>query len=216
MKRQQAGFTLVEIAIVLVIVGLLLGGVLKGQEIITNARIKNLENDFNGISAAIYSYQDRYRRLPGDDIGATRFSPVAGDMTSHVGDGDSIITGKFNESASNAEESRLFWLHLRAAGLVSGVADISAEKIKESCSQPLNAFGGIVGVSTDPNSDGTGTSEGSSMPGLFVGYTRIPQEIAIILETRIDDNEVDSGTIQSDQGNYTATTNPLHELYFAL
>ena len=66
MKKQQ-GFTLVEIAIVMVIIGLLLGGVLKGQEIITNARVKNVENDFNGVTAAIYSYQDRYRAIPGDD-----------------------------------------------------------------------------------------------------------------------------------------------------
>ena len=70
MKRRQAGFTLVEIAIVLVIIGLLLGGVLKGQELITQAKIKNVANDFNGISAAIYGYQDRYKQLPGDDSGA--------------------------------------------------------------------------------------------------------------------------------------------------
>jgi prepilin-type N-terminal cleavage/methylation domain-containing protein len=206
MKRQQAGFTLVEIAIVLVIVGLLLGGVLKGQEIITNARIKNLENDFNGISAAIYSYQDRYRRLPGDDPGATRFAPVSGIAAAHVGSGDGVITGDF-DSTTDTHESRLFWLHLRSAGLVSGVADATT-KLAESCSQPLNAFGGIVGVSTDPGT--------TAMPGLFVGYSRIPQEIAIILETRIDDNEAKKGAIQSDQANYTATTNPLHELYFAL
>ncbi|OUD15370.1 prepilin-type N-terminal cleavage/methylation domain-containing protein [Thioflexithrix psekupsensis] len=208
MKRQQAGFTLVEIAIVLVIVGLLLGGVLKGQEIITNARIKNLENDFNGISAAIYSYQDRYRRLPGDDPGATRFASVSG-ITTQAGGGDGVITGNFDEPSDNTKESRLFWLHLRSAGLVSGIADVT--KLPESCSQPLNAFGGIVGVSTDPFTGGATT-----MPGLFVGYTRIPQEIAIILESRIDDNEVKKGAIQSDQTNYTATTNPLHKLYFAL
>src|SRR6185436_14812631 len=66
----QAGFTLVEIAIVLVIIGLLLGGILKGQEMITQARIKNAINDFNGITVAVTSYQDRYRGLPGDDKGA--------------------------------------------------------------------------------------------------------------------------------------------------
>src|SRR4249919_3005072 len=67
---RQAGFTLVEIAIVLVIIGLLLGGILKGQEMITQARIKNVINDFNGITAAYASYQDRYRAIPGDDAGA--------------------------------------------------------------------------------------------------------------------------------------------------
>ena len=68
-KHRQSGFTLVEIAIVLVIIGLLLGGILKGQEMITQARIKNVINDFNGITAAYFSYQDRYRAIPGDDAG---------------------------------------------------------------------------------------------------------------------------------------------------
>ncbi|MDO9008307.1 MAG: prepilin-type N-terminal cleavage/methylation domain-containing protein, partial [Thiobacillus sp.] len=45
-KRHQSGFTLIEIAIVLVIIGLLLGGILKGQELITQGRIRNVANDF--------------------------------------------------------------------------------------------------------------------------------------------------------------------------
>ena len=62
----QKGFTLVEIAIVLVIVGLLLGGVLKGQELITNAEIKNFTTDLEEVVAATYAYQDRMGRFPGD------------------------------------------------------------------------------------------------------------------------------------------------------
>ena len=54
MRSKQSGFTLIEIAIVLVIIGLLLGGVLKGQELINSAKIKNVANDLNGISAARY------------------------------------------------------------------------------------------------------------------------------------------------------------------
>lgn len=63
--RRQSGFTLIEIAIVLVIIGLLLGGILKGQELITQARIRNVANDFQSMTAAINLYQDRYRALPG-------------------------------------------------------------------------------------------------------------------------------------------------------
>jgi len=59
MKNLQHGFTLVEIAIVLVIIGLLLGGILKGQEMITQAKTKNVIADFSGISTAYHSYQDR-------------------------------------------------------------------------------------------------------------------------------------------------------------
>ena len=69
MKQQKTqGFTLVEIAIVLVIIGLLLGGILKGQEMITQAKIKNVIADFSGISAAYHGYVDRYKRIPGDAI----------------------------------------------------------------------------------------------------------------------------------------------------
>ena len=79
MKRNQTGFTLVEIAIVLVIIGLLLGGILKGQEMITQAKIKNVVADFSGISAAYYGYQDRYKAIPGDDLNAgTRWATATG------------------------------------------------------------------------------------------------------------------------------------------
>ncbi|MDO9450951.1 MAG: prepilin-type N-terminal cleavage/methylation domain-containing protein, partial [Rugosibacter sp.] len=61
MRNKQSGFTLVEIAIVLVIIGLLLGGVLKGQELINSAKVKNMINDFRSTSTFIYAYQDKFR-----------------------------------------------------------------------------------------------------------------------------------------------------------
>src|SRR5438094_8822899 len=92
-KSTQTGFTLVEIAIVLVIIGLLLGGILKGQEMITQAKIKNVINDFNGIAVAVTSYQDRYRALPGDDANATtRWTTQAPGK----GNGDGVILGFYN------------------------------------------------------------------------------------------------------------------------
>src|SRR3954463_16541474 len=93
--KAQAGFTLVEIAIVLVIIGLLLGGILKGQEMITQAKIKNVINDFNGLSAAVNSYRDRYRMLPGDDNGADTRWGIAATLK---GDGDGVIEGKYNST----------------------------------------------------------------------------------------------------------------------
>ena len=73
MKNNQSGFTLVEIAIVLVIIGLLLGGVLKGQELINSAKVKNFAGDIRNISTFIYAYQDRFRALPVvDDTGVMK------------------------------------------------------------------------------------------------------------------------------------------------
>ena len=111
MKTEQRGFTLVEIAIVLVIIGLLLGGILKGQEMIVQAKIKNVVSDLNGVTAAVSSYQNRYRALPGDDKSAN----ARWTLTNQQGDGNGTISGKYNTSTAS-DESALFWLHLRLAG----------------------------------------------------------------------------------------------------
>ncbi|MES2350353.1 MAG: prepilin-type N-terminal cleavage/methylation domain-containing protein, partial [Pseudomonadota bacterium] len=60
---RQRGFTLVEIAIVLVIIGLLLGGVLKGQGLIDSARVKNIIQQSTSLTAAVNAYQDKFRAL---------------------------------------------------------------------------------------------------------------------------------------------------------
>jgi prepilin-type N-terminal cleavage/methylation domain-containing protein len=109
MKRKQIGFTLVEIAIVLVIIGLLLGGILKGQEMITQAKIKNVVADMSGVSAALYGYQDRYKALPGDDKVADRWTGAV------KGDGNGVIVGLYVPATPATDETAQFWDHLRRA-----------------------------------------------------------------------------------------------------
>ena len=136
MKARQTGFTLVEIAIVLVIIGLLLGGILKGQEMITQAKIKNVIADFSGVSAAYHGYQDRYRAIPGDDPNAATRWAVAPVAT--AGDGHGVVGGLYNtaaDAAGAAGESRRWWDHLRRAGFVSGTGT----------QQPFNALTGMIG-----------------------------------------------------------------------
>lgn len=114
MKRNQSGFTLVEIAIVLVIIGLLLGGILKGQELVQNARVRNLADQQNAVQAAYFAFQDRYRALPGDYAAATANIPnvVAAPACGAAAcvPGNSQITG----------EERVFaWHHLTNAGFIA-------------------------------------------------------------------------------------------------
>ena len=181
-RRRQSGFTLVEIAIVLVIIGLLIGGVLKGREMITNAKIKRVENDFAGISAAMYTYQDRYGVLPGDDPSAsTRFS---GDWrAADDGNGNGNIGGAW-DSANNADESRLIWKHLRGAGLIGGPVDTTDAAYE----QPRNSFGGNVGIELNLY----------NLSGHAIVFGAIPGDIAQILETREDDKIPSSGSVQGD------------------
>lgn len=179
MKSHQKGFTLVEIAIVLVIIGLLLGGVLKGQELITQAKIKNVANDLNGMAAAIYGYQDRYKRFPGDDNGAAArwLNPAATN-----GDGDGQIGGELNSNAAGTE-SREFWQHLRLAGFVGG--DTATKD------QPNNSVGGIVGVQTN-----TGAAAAIELAGLVVCSSNLPGKIANAIDAQFDDGVSSRGIVR--------------------
>jgi prepilin-type N-terminal cleavage/methylation domain-containing protein len=176
MKNNQGGFTLVEIAIVLVIIGLLLGGVLKGQELITQAKIKNVANDLNGMAAAIYGYQDRYKAFPGDDDKASTRWAGAKD-----GNRDGKVDGKFN-SKTDTDESRMFWNHLRLAGFIGGDTG--------SFAQPQNAAGGIIGVQTNA---GPTTVE---LAGLVVCSSNLSGKIANAIDAQFDDGVPNKGAVR--------------------
>ncbi len=182
MRNQQSGFTLVEIAIVLVIIGLLLGGVLKGQELITQAKIKNVANDFNGLTAAVYSYQDRYKRLPGDDPGATRWAIIPAATATQANIGNSIVNGAY-ESTTNTDESRLFWADLRAAGFVAGDGSTLASAVV----QPLNAAGGIVGAQNGA----------FGLTGLVICSGSLPAKIAQSIDSQFDDGNAMTGNVRA-------------------
>jgi len=195
MKSRQSGFTLVEIAIVLVIIGLLLGGVLKGQELINSAKVKNLIGDFRTISTFVYGYQDRFRALPGDDSGAVAHiagtaatTHATGAGTGAIGDGR--INGAWNAPVAPAnigEESYLFWQHVRLAGFASGDPTPGAAGYAYR-----NADGGNVGITGDP----VFTGAGGWAATFFVCSSGIQGRYARQIDTTIDDGNSVTGTVR--------------------
>jgi prepilin-type N-terminal cleavage/methylation domain-containing protein len=75
--RSQAGFTLVEIAIALIIIGLLVGGILKGQGLVQQAKVRKLETQAEEIRAAVSAYYRSVGKLPGDTNNDSRISGAA-------------------------------------------------------------------------------------------------------------------------------------------
>ncbi len=195
MKSAQKGFTLVEIAIVLVIIGLLLGGILKGQEMITQAKIKNVVADFSGISAAYYGYQDRYRAIPGDDLNAaTRWTNAPAAV---AGDGNGVVGGTYNNACvqvpvAATPETCKWWDHLRRAGFVSGSGGL----------QPFNAVTGLLGVQTGDGGGGStllNAAGGNGFSSLLVCSANLPDKIAIAVDTQMDDGASNVGTVRALQ-----------------
>lgn len=109
-KHPKAGFTLVEVAIVLLIIGLLVGGVFSGREMIKNAQLRALRGQIEQIEIALNAFRGKYNALPGDMPNATQFWADAVD-----GDGNYVITGP---ALGGSTEKDQFFTHLYLAGFI--------------------------------------------------------------------------------------------------
>ena len=190
MKRNQTGFTLIEIAIVLVIIGLLLGGVLKGQELINSAKVKNLAGDFKNASLFIYSYQDKFHALPGDDAQAASHvtgATIASTPATSLGNGR--IDGRWDSNV-NTDESYLFWQHIRLAGMAAGVTDTT----DTAGYIPRNTAGGRMGITN-------ATAADNPIAGLKGAYILCSDAIlgkfAKQIDIAMDDGKTGTGNMQT-------------------
>jgi len=194
MKSQQSGFTLVEIAIVLVIIGLLLGGILKGQELINSAKVKALITDMRNIQTQIYGYQDKYKQLPGDD------SRTAANLTgATAGTGGTLGNGQIEGAlfpadtgtggTASTEETAVFWQHLRLANLASGPTVLG-----QTGYLPLNANNGRIGVSSAIAAQLQ--IKGMPTGGTQICMTQIPGKYAKQLDLTLDDGTSDTGSVR--------------------
>lgn len=123
---RQRGFSLVELSIVLVILGLLVGGVLGGRSLIRASELRSITTQYNNYYSATRAFRDKYFALPGDMTNATSFwgaaaapgtcATTAGTGAATCdGDGDGLIT-----SIVGSKETHRFWQHLANAGMIEG------------------------------------------------------------------------------------------------
>jgi prepilin-type N-terminal cleavage/methylation domain-containing protein len=191
--RKQSGFTLIEIAIVLVIIGLLLGGILKGQELINSAKVKNLATDFRSIPVYIYGYQDKFKALPGDDLLATTHLTGA---TINNGNGNGVIEGNWN-TTTDGDEACKFWQHVRLAGLAPGPTTVSCAA--GNTYLPRNSEGALIGIQSGTNVANNSPikdATNNAIRGTYVICSRgILGKFVKQLDTTMDDGNTATGSM---------------------
>ena len=192
---RQGGFTLIEVVIVLVILGLLMGGVLKGQELITSARVRSVTALMDGVKAAFYGFQDRYRGLPGDYMMADQILRCAG-APCLKGNGDGVIErNAVALSGSEPNESTLVWTHLTASGLLNGSYVMSAgETVPTDANTPKNPFNIYLQIVYDARYADK-LSPPPSRHNLKTGAL-MPVEIAAEVDRKADDGSGISGSFR--------------------
>ena len=206
--NRERGFTLIEIAIVLVIIGLLLGGVLKGQELINSAKVKSLATDFRNIPVYIYGYQDKFRSIPGDDLQAASHVGVAG-VTVNNGNGNGLIDSNWNATTGEAFQ---FWQQIRLAGLAAGSTNPAAADYL-----PVNSVAGTIGIQSGTTTTTAGgtfvtpikdTAGGTPIRGTYIICSpNILGKFAKQLDIQLDNGDTGTGAMMA--GPATAAGTPI-------
>jgi prepilin-type N-terminal cleavage/methylation domain-containing protein len=200
MAQRQSGFTLIEIAIVLVIIGLLLGGVLKGQELITGARVRNIISQQDGVKAAYFGFLDRFRALPGDYGQAT--ANITGVSTAVCGTSGALGNGNGDgQILATTNEHTLAWEHLSKAGFINGTYTCAADV--SQATSPTNPYGQYLVLGYDGSYSGPGTPP--ARHNLKTG-AQIPSDLLGEIDRKVDDGNALQGSFRAQTGAGVATT----------
>jgi len=195
MKRNQSGFTLIEIAIVLVIIGLLLGGVLKGQELIQGARVRNMIAQQDGIKAAYFGFLDRFRALPGDYNAAAANINCSPACTNGNGNGQIEAT-----NAATIAEAIGVWEHLSRSGFINGAYTYATTYT--TASAPTNPYSMFIQLVYDNVYADAGTA--ANRHNLKTG-NQIPADILVEVDRKVDDGNAQLGTFRFSAASATGT-----------
>ena len=198
-NTKQGGFTLVEIAIVLVIIGLLLGGILKGQELINNAKVRSVADRQNSLKAAWFGFIDRYNFIPGDSRRAVQLVPGAEGR-----DDDQAGDGRLTFGESTAGNATIDWrrfLALPAMRWLMAKAPIKiplpADNTPRAENSLVNQYSGVMSIWNESGLYAyRGTSEDAEFGRLQIhSGPRIPSNILSEVDRKIDDGLANTGDL---------------------
>jgi len=214
MKKNTEGFTLVELAIVMTIIGLLIGGVLKGQQLMRNAQITKSIKQMQSYSTAFLTFRDTFNYYPGDFASARQRIPQCDNAHFCLnGNGDNFVGNSRDpswDSQINESEAVQFWKHLALANMI-GIIEPSANPAAPlyGTTHPSSPFGGGyefyydrlmlhgAGGTTDAHSHILRLSQGgpAGQPRYILSQLEAAQ-----IDRKIDNGDPNSGDIIADYG----------------
>ncbi len=218
-RQSERGFTLVELAIVMIIIGLLIGGILKGQELINNARVSSTAAQAKAIESGISTFRDKYAAYPGDMGPAnpnTRIPNCAG-MCNDPGNGDSRAqTGTANDPGAASvltDEAAVAMVQLGAAGMLGGING-GAAALGNGVSHPTTPLGGVWNYGySDGVVDATAKTAAvdidsghyiatANVAGAAAAAGTVPLQPAqaSAIDTKLDDGRPNTGTVRGIGG----------------
>lgn len=198
-RRSLPAFSLIELAIALVIIGILMGAVLKGQELLESARLKSLMSQLNQYKLVTSSFVDRYGALPGDYDKASSYLKAG----LRDGNNNGIIEGTGFDPGNGGfdHEAWSFWAHLAAAHLIPDPASPSQGMVSPLDALPNTKLGGKIILQHAPLPELSGhwfilgTPQGSSSQG---GLLTPLQTLSLM--KKMDTEDPFSGLVQVRNG----------------
>lgn len=188
--RLERGLTIIESALVLLVIGLLFAGAVLGQNLISNGQVRQVIAAHDGHRAAILAFQDRFRSLPGDYPDAKANI----ENVQHTGNGNGRVESNASAMAPTgvAAEDILAWDHLSKAHFIQGAYEFNA--IPSAASLPRNRYGGFVDFAYDAAyaaTSGTPPQHHTLKTG-----NQIPVELLAQVDQKIDDGDALAGNFR--------------------
>lgn len=223
-KTNQQGFTLIELSIVLVIIGLIVGGVLVGQDLIKGAEIRALISQIEKYDAAANTFRGKYNGIPGDILNQDNFfTAVTGESSSvaGLGNGDGAVQSTDDGTSSCGTfncvsgEATMFWSQLSQAGLINeSITSTNPTAVTTVVSNSIvpAAKGGSGSISVNANGSAnfyviaaiSGTAVGGVPPTINDALEQIE---AFQIDTKMDDGIPGVGRVLSTTSNIAGTYN---------
>ncbi len=206
----KRGFTLIELSIVLVIIGLIVAGITGGQALVKSSELKSIINQFNAVQTAAQAYNLEYRDLPGDHSSAFRYFDTNGSGSDICGANSASPTGCNGDGDGRIDtaERYRFWQHLSLAeifpGTFTGVAESSSPVMEGGINVPeAKIKGGALDVAYYSPNGGKSANyiKFGAEDSALINNSIISVTDAVAIEKKIDDGLADSGKLFAENGS---------------